>query len=384
MRIGIDIQCLTRSRTGVAYYTVGLLKGLASIPLDDEICPFYFSRRSNIDLPAPVYKKLAPIGKKIPGRILNLGWKRLGFPPLNWLVRGMDCYHFTDFVARPVKRKPVVVTIYDLAFKRFPEFIEPRNLKYLESFVPASLDRADRIIAISKFTQNELTSLFDIPAGKIRVVYGGIDDIFRRPVTEDELIRARYRFNLPRKYILTVGTWEPRKNLVRLLEAWKILRSQGTIGDFKLVMVGMKGWLYGEIEQKFRNLAGRRGVRSIGYIPRTSLPALYRGAEAFIFPSLYEGQGFPPLEAMACGVPVASSRAASLPEVLGDAVLYFDPANPREIAEAISGLLKNPEKSARLGEAGRKQAAGFTWERTASETMETYRDACGLGAPLDT
>ncbi|MDP8236448.1 MAG: glycosyltransferase family 1 protein [Candidatus Erginobacter occultus] len=301
MKIGIDIQCLTRPLTGVGYYTLGLLEGLAGLEEAGGITPFYFSFHGQVDLPSLVYKEMAPRDRKIPGKILSLGWKRLGFPPVEWLIRGMDVYHFPDFIARPVRRKPVVTTVYDLSFKRFSEFTEARNLKYLEASLPASLERSDRIIVISRFTRDELISLYPVSPGKVAVVEGGIDDAFRRPLTADELLRTRYRFHLPEKYLLTVGTWEPRKNLVRLLEAWSSLRAAGKLGGYKLVLAGLKGWLCGEIEQKFRNYAGQRGVMALGYVPRSALPAVYRGASGFIYPSLYEGQGLPPLEAMASG-----------------------------------------------------------------------------------
>jgi glycosyltransferase involved in cell wall biosynthesis len=379
MKIGIDIQCLTRPLTGVGYYTLGILKGLASLPISDQIFPFYFSSRGHVELPAKVYKKMAPMGKKIPGRLMSLGWKRLGFPPVNWLIRGMDLYHFPDFIARPVRRKPVVTTIYDLSFKRYPEFTEPKNLKYLETSIPGSIERSDRIIVISEFTRDELTSLYPVSDNKITVVHGGIDDIFHEPLTEDDLMRVRFRFNLPEKYILTVGTWEPRKNLVRLLQAWRKLRMAGKLGGYKLVMVGMKGWLCGEIEQKFRNQAGQRGVMSIGYVPRTAMPAIYRGASAFIYPSIYEGLGLPPLEALACGVPVAAARAGAIPEVLGEAALYFDPSDPREIAEAMDAVITREELSAQLRQKGEEQIKDFTWENAAEKTIQVYRNACGIG-----
>ena len=382
MKIGIDIQCLTRPLTGVGYYTLGILRGLASLPVSDLIFPFYFSSRGHVELPARVYKKMAPLGKKIPGRILSLGWKRLGFPPVNWLIPGMDLYHFTDFVARPVRRKPVVTTIYDLSFKRYPEFTEPKNLKYLEASLPGSIERSDRIIVISEFTRDELTSLYPVSSDEITVVHGGIDDIFHEKQTEDELMRARFRYNLPEKYILTVGTWEPRKNLVRLLQAWRKLRMDGKLGGYKLVMVGMKGWLCGEIEQKFRNQAGQRGVMSIGYVPRTIMPAIYQGASAFIYPSIYEGLGLPPLEAIASGVPVAAARAGAIPEVLGEAALYFDPTDPREMAEAINAVITKEELAAKLCRKGKEQIKDFTWEKAAEKTMQVYRNACGLGEVL--
>ncbi|GAJ10535.1 unnamed protein product, partial [marine sediment metagenome] len=201
-------------------------------------------------------------------------------------------------------------------------------------------------------------------------------------ITPDELLRIRYRFNLPEKYVLTVGTWEPRKNLVRLLQVWRTLRAEGKLGGYKLVMVGMKGWLCGEIEQKFRNQAGERGVMAIGYIPRSSLPAIYQGAASFVYPSIYEGLGLPPLEAMACGVPVAAARAGALPEVLGDAVLYFDPTNPQEMAAAIEATVTQEKMAKDLREKGRARAEKFTWEETAEKTMQVYRNACGVGEVL--
>ncbi len=382
MKVGIDIQCLTRPLTGVGYYTLGLLDGLTSLDNPGRICPFYFSARGHVDLPVRVYRKMPPVGRKIPGRLLSLGWKRLGFPPLNWLVRGMDVYHFPDFIARPVKRKPLVTTVYDLSFKRYPEFTEPKNLKYLEAALPGSLERSDRIIVISEFTRDELISLYPVAENKVTVIPGGIDDSFREPITDDELLRIRYRFHLPEKYILTVGTWEPRKNLVRLLQTWHALRTNDRVGGYKLLMVGMKGWLCGEIEQQFRSQAGQRGVMAIGYVPRTALPAIYRGASAFVFPSLYEGQGLPPLEAMASGIPVAASRTGSLPEVLGDAALYFDPLDHRDMSGAIEALLTRKELADELREKGKRQSKDFTWVRAAEKTMEVYRNAAGLGGVL--
>ena len=383
MKIGIDIQCLTRRHpTGVGYYTRGLLEGLSGLDGDERVTPFYFSFGPQVELPVPVYKKMAPRDRKIHGRILNLAWKRLGFPPVEWLIPGMDVYHFPDFIARPARRKPVVTTVYDLGFKRYPEFIESKNLRYLENLLPGSLERSDRIIAISRFTRDELVSLYPFVAGKVAVVEGGVDDTFRRDLTDDQLLRTRYRFHLPEKYLLTVGTWEPRKNLVRLLESWSALRARGKMGGCKLVLVGPRGWLCGEIEQKFRNQAGQLGVMDLGYVPRSALPALYRCASAFVYPSLYEGQGFPPLEAMASGVPVAASRAGALPEMLGEAALYFDPADGGQITAALEAILTRPELAAELAEKGRRQSERFTWERAAEKTLNVYRAAAGGGAAL--
>ena len=377
MKVAIDIQCLTRPLTGVGYYVLGLLKGLASLPLEDRICPFYFSRGGGVDLPAAVYRKLQVSGRRIPGRLLSLGWKTVGFPPLSWLVRGMDAYHFPDFIARPVKRKPVVVTVYDLSFRAFPEYTEPRNLAYLERHLPRTLSRADRVIVISEFTKRELMRFYPVPETKISVVYGGVDDDFRRPAAPALLQQVKYRYNLPDKFVLTVATWEPRKNLNGLLKAWSGLKEEGLLGDYKLLLIGMKGWLYDRIERQFRTQS-LKGVKALGYVPRSELPAFYQAASLFVFPSFYEGQGLPPLEAQAAAVPVAASSAASLPEVLGEEAVYFDPENPDDIARAILLGLKDEKIRSRLKAEGPKQAARFTWSRTAEETLRVYRSACGL------
>jgi glycosyltransferase involved in cell wall biosynthesis len=382
LKVGIDIQCLTRPLTGVGNYTRGLLEGLAGLAGVDRIVPFYFSFHRQVELPSLVYKKMAPRDSKIPGRLLNLGWKRLGFPPVEWLIPGMDVYHFPDFIARPVKRRPVVTTVYDLSFKRFPEFTEAKNLKYLENSLPSSLERSDRIIVVSRFTRDELVSLYPVSASKIVVVEGGIEDAFRRSLTDDQLLRTRYRFHLPEKYLLTVGTWEPLKNLVRLMEAWSSLRATGKVGGCKLVLVWLKGWLHGEIEQKFRNQAGQLGMMELGYVSRSALPAVYRGASAFVYPSIYEGQGFPPLEAMASGIPVAAARSGSLPEMLGEAALYFDPTDQGQMASALEALLTRPDLAADLAEKGKRQSERFTWERAAKMTLDVYRTAAGGGHAL--
>ncbi len=376
MKIGIDIQALAGRLTGVGYYTLGLLKGLAALSPSDQIYPFYFSYHGNVELPSLVYKKLFPRGRKIPGRLLSASWKWLGIPPLNWLVPGMDLYHFTNFVARPVRRKPVITTIYDLSFREYPEYTEPKNLKYLNHFLPPTLERSDRIIVISKFTRTELLEYYSVPENKIRVIYGGVNEEFRRKITADELMRLKYRYRLPEKYILTVGTWEPRKNLAGLLRAWQILKRRSILSDYKLVLVGGKGWLYQDLERHFSG-RGIPGVQVLGYVGRGDLPAIYRGAKLFVFPSFYEGQGFPPLEAQAEGVPVAASRIPALEEILGGGASYFDPRAPEEIASVLEEVLNNVELQERLKTVGLENSLRFSWEEAARRTLDLYREACG-------
>jgi len=377
MKIGLDIQALAGRLTGVGYYTLGLLKGLAEVSPSEKIYPFYFSSRGGVELPSLVYKKLFPRGRKIPGRLLGASWKLLGLPPLNWLVPGMDLYHFTNFVARPVKRKPVITTVYDLSFREYPQYTEPKNLKYLNRFLPPSLERSDRIVVISEFTRTELLDYYSVPENKVRVIHGGVNEEFRRKVTPDELMRIKYRYRLPEKYILTVGTWEPRKNLAGLLRAWQVLKRRSSLADYKLVLVGGKGWLYQDLERHFTG-RGIPGVQVLGYVTRNDMPAIYRGAELFVFPSFYEGQGFPPLEAQAGGVPVAASRIPALEEILGgEGASYFDPQFPEDMAYAMEKVLKDRDLGERLKEKGLKNSLRFSWEKAARLTLDLYREACG-------
>lgn len=373
-RIGIDIQCLTRPLTGVGYYTLGLLKGLAALEPPERIVPFYFSRTGDIDLPAEVYARLPPRQKRIPPRLLAAAWKTLRFPPLDRLVGGMDLYHFPDFVARPVSSHPVVTTVYDLAFRRHPEFVEPANLAFLKKHLDWSLRRSRAIITISEFSRRELLGFYPIQENRVRVVPGGVDESFRRRASPEELSELRYRLNLPERYLLTVGTWEPRKNLSGLLKAWKILRDSGRTGDRRLVLAGMKGWLCGELEENFRDLGSSRGLIAAGYVRRADLSALYQGAELFVFPSFYEGQGFPPLEAQAAGTAVAAASAGALLENLGESAAFFDPASPEEMAETIGTLLEDGPRREELARRGRENSRRFTWEESARRTLAVYRE----------
>jgi len=189
-------------------------------------------------------------------------------------------------------------------------------------------------------------------------------------------MRIKYRYRLPEKYILTVGTWEPRKNLAGLLRAWQIVKRKAVLSDYKLVLVGGKGWLYQDLERHFSG-RGIPGVQVLGYVGGGDLPAIYRGAKLFVFPSFYEGQGFPPLEAQAEGVPVAASRIPALEEILAEGASYFDPRAPEEIASVLEEVLSKPELRERLRSAGRENSLRFSWEEAARRTLALYRETCG-------
>ena len=325
MRVGIEAQSLFNVRTGVQQYLYHLLERLARVGVDDLFSAVYFSaRRRNTVLPFAGNRVVERRLSFPPGRVLSFLWKHFPYPAFDMFARGMDVYHFPNFVIRPIgRRKKVVLTIHDLSFDRLPESVEEKNLKFLKKFVGPSVDRADRIIADSKFTKEELIDFYPSADGKTEVIYLGVGDEFAREYDREMREEVRRKYGLPKEYILSVGTLEPRKNLAGLFQAYRILRERGT--DISLALCGARGWKCDDLVEKIVGGEFGRSVIWTGYVDQADLPLIYQGARCFVFPSLYEGFGLPPLEAMAAGVPVVCSEKASLPEVVGNAAVIVEP-----------------------------------------------------------
>jgi glycosyltransferase involved in cell wall biosynthesis len=236
--------------------------------------------------------------------------------------------------------------------------------------LPRFLRDADKIIAISECTKKDAIRLYGIEEAKIRVIHGGVNPFFR-PVSPDTAEAVRHRYNLPNHYILYVGTIEPRKNLVTLLEAYRALRNRDA--EIKLVIAGRKGWRQEEFFRKLLKTGLEHDIVFTGFVPDQDLPAVYTMADVFAFPSLYEGFGLPVLEAMACGTPVVCSNTSRLPEVAGNAAVLVSPQDVRGWIEALNKILKSDELRTDLHQRGLRQAAGFTWESTARKTCDVYR-----------
>jgi glycosyltransferase involved in cell wall biosynthesis len=235
--------------------------------------------------------------------------------------------------------------------------------------MPLFCRRASRIVAISECTKRDLVSAYGVPREKISVVYEAADPTFK-PQPAGAVASACARYGLPDRYLLFVGTIEPRKNLGRLLQAFEALKADGLTDG--LVIVGRFGWLYQRFLAQLEASPARDAVLFPGYVPDDDLPAVYTGAQAVVFPSLYEGFGLPVLEAMACGTPVVASRAASIPEIGAEAASYFDPTSVGSITDAVSHVLKDPNLQAEMRQAGFARAAQFSWDRVATETRQVY------------
>lgn len=283
-----------------------------------------------------------------------------------------NLFHATEHLLPRFKQTHTVFTLHDLIFKFFPQHHLPRNRLYLQLAMPLFLRRADVVICVSEHTKHDAQRIYHVPEHKLRVIHEGIHPRFRRVTDVPTLRRVRERYNLPERFILAVGTVEPRKNLATLFEAYATLRTHSTHPGLQLVVAGKQGWLVESTLRAVheRDLTGL--VKFTGYVADEDLPALYSMAEAFAFPSVYEGFGLPPLEAMACGVPVVCSDASSLPEVTGDAALLVPPADARGWMLALGRALSDSDLRRDLSTRGPRQAARFTWGNAARQTRAVY------------
>jgi glycosyltransferase involved in cell wall biosynthesis len=294
----------------------------------------------------------------------------------------VNIFHATEHLLPRFKRAQTVFTLHDLIFKFFPQHHLPRNRMFLSLAMPLFLRRAHAVICVSEHTKRDAMRLYQLPEPKLRVVYEGVHSRFKRIVDWPTLQRARERYNLPEKFIVAVGTIEPRKNLPLLFEAFKLLLADagGKFDDTAIIVVGKQGWLFEETFKAVHTCGLTGRVRFVGYVPDEDLPAVYSLAQVLAFPSVYEGFGFPPLEALACATPVISSNTASLPELLGDAALLLPPNEASQWVSALRQVLSDRNFARELGQRGPNQARKYTWERAAAETVRVYDAVLGRGA----
>lgn len=303
---------------------------------------------------------------RVPVRIL---WEQLAAPVVGQR-NGLDLVHGPVNVVPLAGREPSVVTIHDLAFLVYPDQYPAMQRRYLRAMTRASVRKAERVIAVSSYTAQDVASRLEVPREKVVAVPNGVSEEFTPRAGSDELERFRAENDLPQDFLLFVGTLQPRKNLVGLLRAYSRVPERLRL---PLYVVGGQGWMFQEIYDEVISLGIAEDVHFPGYAASESLPLWYSAATAFLYPSFYEGFGLPVLEAMACGAPVVTSRTSSLPEVVGDAGLLVSPDNPEEIAAAITDLLDDSALRERLSAKGVEQARQFTWRRTARETAAVYR-----------
>lgn len=286
--------------------------------------------------------------------------------------RPVDVLH-VQYTAPPFCPVPVVATIHDLAFEHLPETFTRRGAAQLKLTVRRTARRAARIATVSEFSRQDLLKTYRLPPEKVVVTHNGLEAQFTPdPATPDEAERLRGQFGITRDFILAVGSLQPRKNLVRLIRAYARLRTERRDFQPQLVIVGRKLWLHHEIFAEVGRQPWASDVILTGYVAAQDLPPLYRAAQVFVYPSLFEGFGLPPLEAMACGTPVITSDNSSLPEVVGEAALLIDALDENALAARLLQLTHDTALRARLRAAGLERAKLFTWAAAAEKTLQLY------------
>jgi glycosyltransferase involved in cell wall biosynthesis len=373
MKIILDISPLLLESVGIRSYTINLVRNILKINEGREFLLFPFlTEKTKKNFEGMNYK----------GFVIKEQYRKWLFAILSSLGGGTliskrysshwDLFWTPGTFLLPI-RCSIVGTIYDLTTIIYPEFHRRKVVKHQEKMFNYFKESASLIIAISENTKIDIMKYLRIPEDKIRTIYCGVGDEFRK-IEDIRVLESRLRgIGIDYPYIFYLGTLEPRKNVERLIEAFIQLKKRKQINE-KLVISGIKGWGYQSIFDKVASSGIEKEIIFTGFVPNEFLPFLYNGASAFVYPSLYEGFGLPVLEAMACGVPVVTSNVSSLPEVAGDAAILLNPYSVDELADGIWRILSDEDLRNRCITKGIERAKSFTWERCAMETLKAFNE----------
>lgn len=353
MRIAIDTQTTLGQKSGFGFYVKNLVDALAKVDHQNE----YFLVRPSTEKDFSTPKRLL--------------WDQVIFPNRARRFK-VNLLHQPCFSAPLLYRGKVIVTCHDLISVFFPENLPLASRFFYSQWEPFSYRKAAKIIAISEHTKKDLMAFLKIPEEKIRVIHLAASRDFRPIKSKKTLKKIQKKYRTGPNYILDVGTLEPRKNLSFLVRAYALAVREGA--DVKLVITGKKGWYFEGLFKLVDDLNLKDKIIFTGYVAENDLPALYSGAKAFVFPSLYEGFGLPPLEAMACGTPVISSNTSSMPEVIGQAGILISPKDERVWAQNILKILRDKGLARTLSQMGLRQAKKFSWEEAARKTIAVYKE----------
>lgn len=356
MKIAIDVSQADGQKTGKGYYTYGLV---SQILQQDQVNQYILYSRK----PENPFKEQA-----------NVTFKFLPKPGLRWhyqvlkdlkIIRPDYFFAPTSFIIPFFAPKwlKTIITVHDLVAYLFPQNHQKKAVLIERLTLPKARKTATHILVVSDNTAQDLQKFLPTDSSKISIIPCAPNDLYRAPISASEIGQVKHKFQLPESFLLAVGTLEPRKNFLNLIKSFVAVKRR--FPEYKLVIVGKKGWKFAEIYKLVSEYKLTSDVIFTGYMTDLELHATYHSAAAFVFPSLYEGFGIPPLEAMASGCPVVSSNAASLPEVIGDAGLLIDPKNSVKIADAIISLLDNPQLKNMLMERGFRRSQKFTWQHSA-------------------
>lgn len=360
--IGLDHRLTYYRQGGISTYITRLTQALSKLDQHNRYTVLY--SRKQADFHAPSNMQAVPLWTPCHHRfersLLSLELTRLR----------LDVLHSTDFIPPYRGARRQVASIHDLTFLRYPEHLTAESRRYYNDQIEYAVRHADHILTISESSKQDLVSMLGVPENKITVQLLGVDPDFKIPSSEN-IAYWRKTLNLPASYWLFLGTFEPRKNIIGLLEAYKMVSARMENAP-PLLLAGTRGWMYEETLTRIKTLNLEKQVQLIEHAPLTALPTLYHQSLAIVTPSFYEGFGLPALEGMACGtVPIVSNRS-SLPEVVGDVGIQVEPENSEQIAQAMLKAYHDHSWRARQVEAGLQRASTFTWEKTARVAIKVY------------
>lgn len=375
LSIALNATAMLTPLTGIGRY----VKELATALVQQGVGIRYFTGHGWADQPPKLtsttrlIERNVGIARRLPGAYhISRLLKQHNF------TRGLGAnpstlYHDPNYLAYRFSG-PTVITAHDASWVRHPETHPIQRVRFMNRVFPGVLDRVQRVIVDSDFVAREMHEIFGVPYDRLRTVHLGVAPSFQ-PLSPQHTQAACQRLGVAHgQYVLTVGTLEPRKNLISLIRAYRLLPLK-LARQYPLVIAGMRGWQHDNVDHEIAALERAGMLRILGYVAETDLPALYAAAALFVYPSLYEGFGLPPLEAMQSGVPVIVADCASLPEVVGDAGRRVDPHDVEALAETLRSVLEDQALRQRMSEAGIARACGFTWQRCAEHTRAVYQEA---------
>jgi len=373
MNIGIDATSIPKDKTGVGVYLINLIEEISKLDYNNKY--YIFVQNDDIDefrvdndnftivsINSKIYRKT----------FFRLFWEQFELP-LKLKQLNIDVLHSPHYTTPLFTKIKKIVTFHDMTFYITPEVHTFFKRTLFKLYMLVSSKFADKILTVSKSTSNDVQNILNVKPEKITVTYNAKSYIYRPIDDSSKIETVKNKYNISNKYILFVGTLEPRKNIKNLIMAFNKYKKNNK-SKIKLVIVGKKGWMYEEIFEIVKTKKLENEVIFTGFVDLEDLPFLYNGAEAFIYPSIYEGFGIPVLEAMSCGTPVVTSNISSMPEIIGDAGLTINPKDSNELFQAIKTLLINKDLRKKYGKKGLERSRKFTWKNCAKITLATYEE----------
>lgn len=383
MRIGIDARVILRSHAGVSRYVSNLIRNLALIDRQNRYLLFFdlegFAAVGQDNFRQRVIRISPCLGKgSLRQKIESVLWVNF-LLPYALLKEKVEVLHSPNSVS-PLLTRPgckTVITVNDMLPFVFPQLHPGTYSNFIRMSLPPAMAKADKIITYSQAVKKDIQNICHIPEEKIEVIYLGLEPRHKIITDLDRIEAVKCKYGLPDRFVLFIGTLEPRKNVTRLIIAFS--KSKEIRATHKLVLAGQEGWLSESIFETVRNSGLAGDVIFTGYIQEDDLPSLYNAADLFVFPTLYEGFGLPLLEAMACGIPIVASNTSSIPEIVGDAALLVDPYSVEDIARGMERALLDSNLRAMLVQKGLERVKQFSWQTTSEKTLKVYQQVAGQG-----